>query len=82
MDYGTIIAIVGPLLAGAAAWGGSRQALNGTRESVKEIKGDLKTHILDARDKHTQVCERLTSVETKLDERGPHEIHHHRISEN
>jgi hypothetical protein len=68
LDAGTMIQIGTIIAAGGAAWGGVRQAMNGTRESVTEIKSDLKGHIKDANTKHTQVCERLTAVETKLDE--------------
>lgn len=54
-----------PLLAAAAAWGGSRQALNGTRERVKGIDEKLDKHITTV---HTDIASRLAVVETKIDQ--------------
>ena len=54
-----------PLLAAAAAWGGSRQALNGTRERVRSIDEKLDTHIQQV---HTDIAQRLAVVEVKIDD--------------
>lgn len=56
-----------PILAAAAAWGGSRQALNGTRERVKEISSDLKDHVRWEADKYEHLTERVKAVEVKID---------------
>lgn len=58
-----------PLLAAAAAWGGSRQALNGTRANVKEIKEDLKEHCRWEAEKYEGLTNRITAVEVKLERR-------------
>ncbi len=57
-----------PVATAAAAWGGTRQALNGTRERSVRIEDKLDGHITDSGAKHIAVVERLTAVETKLDE--------------
>jgi hypothetical protein len=53
-----------PVAAAAAAWGGTRQALNGTRERVKSIDSKLDIQI----EKQAVVSERLAIVETKIEE--------------
>lgn len=58
-----LIAVASMLVAGGAAWGGARSALNGTRKEVKEIKETLSRH----EEHNRQVIERLTRVETKLE---------------
>ena len=55
----------------AAAWGGTRVALNGTRERVKTVEIDLKEHKRDTANKHVENVTRLTRIETKLDSLGP-----------
>lgn len=56
-----------PLVTAAAAWGGSRQALNGTRERVREISADLKAHIAEEDKTTEELLQRVTAVETKID---------------
>lgn len=56
-----VLKIVGPLVvAGAAAYGGTKQALNGTRERVKTLENDFKAHKTDTTD-------RMARMETKID---------------
>lgn len=63
-----IVTWLGPtLIAGAAAWGGTRQALNGTRERVRNIETKLDTHISDDHEVQTKMVEGLTRVDQKLD---------------
>ena len=57
-----------PVLAAAAAWGGSRQALNGTRERVKTIDEKLDTHVQQTASNFASITERLAVVETKVDD--------------
>jgi len=63
MDYITIVQWAVPALTIAAAYGGTRQALNGTREKVKSIDTKM-DHLTDTQQKHG---ERLAVVETKVD---------------
>lgn len=65
-----------PVATIAAAWGGTRQALNGTRALVKEtreeVKGisrNLNDHVVWEADKYSQLTERVVAVEVKLDTR-------------
>jgi len=51
----------------AAAWGGTRQALNGTRERVKNIERKLDEHCTWEADKYTGIAERIVAVEVKVD---------------
>ena len=67
MDVGLMIQIAVPVATVAAAWGGTRQALNGTRERSVRIEDKLDGYIADSATKHTAISERLTAVETKLD---------------
>ncbi len=61
MEWLVLLKTFGPLmLAGAAAYGGTRQALNGTRERVQTLEIDFKAHKTDSVD-------RMARVETKLD---------------
>lgn len=53
----------------AAAWGGTKAALNGTRERVRNVELDLKQHKEDSSNKHVETVTVLTRIETKLDER-------------
>ena len=73
-----------PLATVAAAWGGTRQALNGTRERVKDINSKMDLHIQNTLAKHTEISERLATVETKVDMlKGDFrcEVRHHRFAE-
>ncbi len=63
MDIGTIIQVVVPVATVAAAYGGVRQALNGTRQRTERIETKVDTIV----DVQTQHGERLAVVETKLD---------------
>lgn len=73
MELATIISLTVPLVAAAAAYGGSKQALNGTKERVKKLEAKEDTR--DAQ--HVETVQRLTSIETKVDamidnQRGMH----------
>lgn len=63
----TIIQFLLPVAAAAAAWGGSRQALNGTRERVKTIDQKMDSHIKQTAENFSSVTERMAVVETKVD---------------
>ena len=67
IEYATIIQVALPVVVAAAAWGGTRQALNGTRERVKDINTDLSAHIQEGNGHHIELCQRVTAVETKVD---------------
>lgn len=67
LDIQTVIAaatVVGSL---GAAWGGSRVALNGTRERVKKLAADFEQHTAQDASAQLQAVQRLVSVETKVD---------------
>ena len=51
----------------AAAWGGTKVALNGTRERVKNVESDMESHKMLNAKQHVETVERLTRIETKLD---------------
>lgn len=61
-----LIAIATALTAGAASWGATKQALNGTRERVERIETKLDTHVLDTRIHREEAIQRLTTLETKV----------------
>lgn len=70
-----LMALVTAIFSGGAAWGSARVALNGTRKAVQEIKADVKDSRKDlARHAQDDITvqlahvERLTRIETKLDE--------------
>jgi hypothetical protein len=67
MDYGSLSQWIVPALAAAAAWGGSRQALNGTRERVKDIDNKMDNYITTSYNKHENLVQRVAVVETKVD---------------
>lgn len=65
-----------PIATVAAAFGGTRQALNGTRslvketrEEVKDINKNLHEHVVWEADKYSQLTERVVAVEVKLDKK-------------
>ena len=64
----TIIQFLLPVAAAAAAWGGSRQALNGTRERVKTIDEKMDKHVNQTAANFSTVTERIAVVETKVDD--------------
>ena len=55
------------MFVGGVAWGATKQALNGTKEKVKEIHTQLTAHIKEEHDADQQTHERLAVVETKVD---------------
>ena len=67
MDVGLMVQIALPVATVAAAWGGTRQALNGTRTRVKEINENLSAHIAEGNKQHTALVQRVAVVETKVD---------------
>ena len=70
MDPSTVqwLQVLAPVVvAGAAAWGGTRQALNGTRERVRAIDSKLDKHIEDDQEVQIKMVEGLAKVDTKLD---------------
>lgn len=67
MDLVTLLSLVSVtgLFSAGAAWGGTRVALNGTRERVKKLEDDVST----ARSERGEIIARLIRIETKVDER-------------
>ena len=63
MDYVAMAKVLWPLLAAAAAWGGAKQALNGTRDRVKKLEERSTAHDTV----HTNLLERTARMETKID---------------
>ncbi len=63
-----LVSVIVPVASGAAAWGGSRQALNGTRERVKSIDEKMDKHINQTSGNIQVVTERIAVVETKVDD--------------
>jgi len=63
----TLLTIAGFLVAGGAAYGGARSALNGTRKEVKEIKQSLVDHIKADENLAREMIDRLARIETKLE---------------
>jgi alkylation response protein AidB-like acyl-CoA dehydrogenase len=55
------------LVAGAAAWGSAKQALNGTRERVKRIDNELVKHIRDDESVQRELLQRAAALEAKID---------------
>ena len=62
----TLLQWLVPVATVAAAWGGTRQALNGTRERVRGIDDKLDRFIVKEFDRHTDTLERVARVETKV----------------
>lgn len=67
MDIGSAVQWIIPVATVAAAWGGTRQALNGTKERVKSIDEKMDSHIQTSQSKHETLVERIAVVETKVD---------------
>jgi alkylation response protein AidB-like acyl-CoA dehydrogenase len=69
MDVMTITAIAGPtaLITAGVAFGAARQALNGTRERVKEIQVLVAKHIEDDNDLQRELLQRSAALEAKAD---------------
>ena len=63
MDYMELAKMAIPLLAIGGAWGGAKAAINGTRKRVQDIESDLK----DSAQQRTDMVQRMTRVETKID---------------
>jgi hypothetical protein len=57
-----------PVATVAAAWGGTRQALNGTRERVKDIDRKLDDHVAWEAEKYSGLTERIVAVEVKVEQ--------------
>ena len=66
MDVMTALQFAVPVATIAAAWGGTRAALNGTRERVKSIDTKLDASMLENNKQHQEIMQRVTVVETKL----------------
>jgi hypothetical protein len=67
IDPTTAISIGTMLVTAGAAWGGTRVALNGTRERVKEIKAKLDKHIEADESVQRETIDRLARIETKIE---------------
>ena len=52
---------------GGAAWGGTKKALNGTRQRVKDVQEQLTVHIKEEHDADVETHERIARMETKID---------------
>ena len=59
--------LITALIAAAFAAGGAKRALNGTRDRVKEIHEQLRSHINEEHNADQQTHERIARVETKVD---------------
>ena len=57
-----------PVATVAAAWGGSRQALNGTRERVRSIETKIDSHTIQTASNFLDITTRVAVVETKVDD--------------
>lgn len=63
LDAGTLIQLGTVVAAGAAAWGASKQALNGTRERVKDL-----SRRQDGQDQISrELLQRASALEAKID---------------
>ena len=63
-----VLYLVGPaIVAGAAAWGGSKAALNGTRERVSRLDIRFEDHLKEDFDVHTKMLVGLERMDQKLD---------------
>lgn len=67
LDAGTLIQLGTVVAAGAAAWGASKQALNGTRERVARIDAHLLDHIRDDDQVQRELLQRAAALEAKID---------------
>lgn len=68
-DIGTWLSFGGAALAGGAAFGGVKVALNGTRGRVKAIERTLAEHAKADEALAREVITRLTRIEAKLEAR-------------
>lgn len=69
MEYMEIIFLLGtPIATVAAALGGTKVALNGTRERVKDIDKNLNIYIKENNQTHADLLQRLSVTETKIDD--------------
>lgn len=55
------------LVAAGAAWGGAKQALNGTRKRVERMEALVDKHIEAEHQQQVGISKSLTRVETKVD---------------
>jgi hypothetical protein len=62
-----MFSVAAGLLTIGGAYGGTRVALNGTRERVKEIKEDHAVLAKKVDHVQTEITDRLARIETKLD---------------
>lgn len=69
MDIAQILTIAGPtaIFTGGVAWGAARQALNGTRERVKDIQAGLKQHVDSDDAVQRELLQRSAALEAKVD---------------
>ena len=70
MDWATIVAVLGVVFTGGAAWGGASYALNGTRKRVMDLDEKFTQHVSDDNTRHVEAIDRLARIETKLDVLG------------
>lgn len=69
MDPITLAVSVGTAVAAAAgSYGASKATLNGTKERVERIEQKIDKHIDNSQTTTMEVSERLTRIETKIEE--------------
>ena len=68
MEYDLIFLLGTPIATIAAAMGGTKVALNGTRQRVKDIDKNLNSHIAENNQTHSELLQRMSVVETKVDD--------------
>lgn len=69
MEPVSLLISVGTAVAAAAgSWGASKATLNGTKERVERIETKLDKHIDDSQVSKLEVAQRLTTIETKLED--------------
>jgi hypothetical protein len=67
IDPITLAISLGPaVIAGVASYGGVKQALNGTRERVRNLESNSATHEQKDQQRHIEVVDRLARIETEI----------------
>ena len=67
MDWTTILMLSAALATPLGTLAGVTYGLNGLRERAKNIDTKLDAHIIRSTNQHTEVVQRLTKVETQLE---------------
>jgi len=67
MEYMEFAKMAIPLLAIGGAWGGAKAAMNGTRERVKNLEGNVSKLEGVVEEHKEETIDRLARIETKID---------------